>query len=220
MRKRDVQRQRLYDAERTIEDATRNGKMTVVECQKYVDRLMEKKWIQARWGKQTITIKAGRYGGHARSGWNGHTITLGVWARQEAIILHEVAHCLIGEKPPPGPYSSHGAEYAGLFLALVRLQMGQEMAQKLKESFKAHKVRHNNKAIPTPKPERVETKAAARAKQTARKNRPLGRYEVDDSVEVIRRAIRLGVFGPAGRKARAHALEVARLLEQHQTGNL
>jgi hypothetical protein len=79
-RARDTQRQRLYDAERTlpVNHSTKacvtlvvdariirqsdGGKACSIEdCQRYVDDLVRQSWFQSRFGQRTITVhwKAG-----------------------------------------------------------------------------------------------------------------------------------------------------------------
>lgn len=205
-RPRDSKRQRLYDSERCIQSA--GGEMSIAECQSYVDALTKSAWFVRRWGRRTIEIEWGRGGGHA---YAGNFIRLGVWARQEVVVLHELAHCLT-----PGHYAAHGAEFAGVMLTLVRHKLGNDTARKLRESYRAHRVKVSMRAVPKPKQERVENQRRMIQATKAAASRPPLHRELGDAAAIIRRAAQAGHFGPSGRKSRAHALETARRLEERQ----
>jgi len=65
------------------------------------------------------------------------------WARSEMVLLHEVAHCVT-----PWTFASHGPEYAGVLLSIVRRGMGPAAAQALEDAFDRHRVRSNSAALP------------------------------------------------------------------------
>lgn len=210
---RDSQRQKVYTAQRVIENETRKGSpelQDIKACQAWVDRVCQEAWFQRRWGRFRFTVVAGRGGGRANTAM--HQISLGTWARQPAVILHEMAHILHLKVYEHRNDAPHGREFCGVFLTLVQFEMGEEARTKLSDSFRAHRVRWTSKAVPAPT-RTVVTKAARQAKKVEALTAPPTRRELEQAADVIRRAVRNGTFGPAGRKPRAHALETARLLK-------
>lgn len=117
-------------------------------------------------------------------------------------------------------WAGHGKEWAAIFLALVRHQMGTVAAERLRQSFVgapvgasvAHKVRHRW-SLPQPT-KTVVTKTQVAAKQKALAARPVDAANLRVAARTIRRLATQGQFGPAGRKPRIHALETARHLER------
>jgi hypothetical protein len=136
---RDNQKARVYKAEEVL-DAIGNH-MTIEECQRQVDRITDLRGIRGRWGLRNLRVVAtnGR-GGRT----DGYTIRLGSQARTMEYLCHEVAHCLT----PWSGYESHGPEFAGVLLHVVRQVMGKDAADTLRASFKKNGVRHRLTAIP------------------------------------------------------------------------
>jgi len=225
---RDNQKSRHYAAERFLYDAGKtviklNSKIvpdltfnltkqsSIHDCQSYLDIICHQFWFRQRFGERKIYIESGRGGGKA---FGGRRITLGTWARNEAIILHELAHCL-------APYKTkHGAEFAGIFLFLVKNAFGADIAKQLRESYKTHRVKYNNKAIPpidkscltqlqksrlAKKNNRAETQ---RKKELSVK--PLLSEEKEHLIRLLTRAINSGQFGEPRSKTRASAQKIIR----------
>ena len=148
MRDRDNQRTRLYKAESVIrksqsEKYAKYLDGSIPSCQEYVNALLKTAWFSRRWMVKHVNVKSGK---GARGGIGG--ISLGKWARCEAVILHELAHNLVPRTCLDA--AAHGPEFAGVFHYLVQQVMGKEEADKLKASFKLNKVKMNRKAIPKP----------------------------------------------------------------------
>jgi hypothetical protein len=211
-RPRDSQRSRLYAAERGLQHGvhvmrTRNApeRWSVDQCQRYVDGITESAWFVRRWGKRRILVLPGRNGGHG----NGDFITLGVWARQEIVVLHELAHCLA-----PRECAAHGPEFAGVLLFLVRTKLGTEAWTKLRGEYRRHRVRVSNRALPSPSQHKLEQVRRAARERKAAANRPPARWDVATAAATIRRAVKAGQLGASGRRPRTHALETARALEK------
>ena len=140
-RPRDSQRARLYRAEGEVDSGRRLP--TVERMQDYVDALCAADWFLARWGMQAIEVRPGY--GHRRATADEHgVLQMPKWARTELVILHEVAHCLT-----PRTCAAHGAEYAGVLLALARRAMGPATAQRLEDAFARQRVRWTLSAVPT-----------------------------------------------------------------------
>lgn len=141
MKNRDNQKARVYRAERILQDHKSSMKpMTIPECQKFVNRVLARQSTIKAYGKRYILVEHGRGGGRASgSYYSGRYITLGVWARQPAVILHEIAHHLAGFDAQHGPY------FATVMLKLVRQVLGKEAHEKLLGSYAYHRVKVEGK---------------------------------------------------------------------------
>ncbi len=163
----DVQKQRLYDAERLafggewadvrvsrqaqkclVHDAD-NGSHTypsVDATQAYVDAIRTSAQFQRRWGFKSLTVVA-NWGGTSRGG--GGILHMAPAHRvNEAFILHEIAHNLISYHK----YAAHGPEFAATLHELVKLFMGKTAAADLRAAFAAKKVKYfgDKKVVPEP----------------------------------------------------------------------
>lgn len=203
MRPRDSQRSKLYKSEPHFPPDFK----TVDQCQAFADSVMANRWVRARW-KQSVTVKDGRGRSSASGGTSGR-LNLPLWSRSRYVILHEMAHVLT-----PYQYAAHGPEYAGVLLSLIHHILGAEQAAKLRASFKENRVRYNLKGVPSSPRYEVPTQAAVAAKQRERDTRPLSTDEKAAAVRLLRRAAKAGQLGEVGRKPRAQALAIARLLEE------
>lgn len=189
--KRDSQRSKVYAAERVIEKGVRGGSvrgrydltpggevvwftpMSIEECQAMVDKVLASPYTARKFPKRIdnlrrhgIHVEYGKGGGQANIGYDGPVIRLGVWARQPSIILHEMAHLLVGL------HHQHDHEFAAGMLTLVRFFMGAEEGDKLKASYRDHKVRFRPKRTRTITPEQrqaaIDRLAMARATKAAK----------------------------------------------------
>ncbi len=139
-RPRDSQRARLYRAEFEVPPGKRLT--TVEKLQAYVDALVRADWFAARWPDRSFEVRPGFGHRRATADLNG-VLQMPKWARTEMVLLHEVAHCLT-----PWIYASHGPEYAGVLLSLVRRSMGPATGQALEDAFDRHRVRCSGAALP------------------------------------------------------------------------
>lgn len=202
---RDTQKSRVYAAERAAAGVDHwvqtipNG-----ELQGWVDNVLARRGVQARWGRCDIDVVLKR-GGSAYS-WGGR-ITLPKGARNPWVVLHEIAHELTRAT------RSHGPEFAGVYLYLVRTVIGDDAGKAILAAYREHRVRRNTKGIPKPRAERVVTKTRQAERARVARSKPLTRDERASAARTIRRAVAAGTFGPAGRKPRTHALATARALE-------
>lgn len=209
---RDNQRSKLYASESFLYDigkgkfengfiTTLTPKSSIHDCQMYVNLLAEEYWFRQRWGKRTFRVESKRGGGRS---FDSGRIQLGTWARNEAVVLHEVAHCLV-QRERHG-LAGHGPEFAGVYLFLVRQHFGKEVANQLRASFKTHKVRYNNSQIPaidknvkTANQLRRETKKKNLAIKTQAKinvQKPLNLSEQLQIQQLLSRAIKSGELNP------------------------
>lgn len=163
---RDFQRQKCYDAENLFFSLMKDRLQytlkrfeSIKEIQEYVNKICTRSWFKRRWnpeGTCIIHVEDGRErssasGGFStlRYGW----ITLPMWARNEVVIVHELAHAVT----PPSTGGKHGRFWARSFLELVRFVIGEDSAKLLREAYKMGRVKYNPKRILS-----EEAKTAAR----------------------------------------------------------
>lgn len=147
---RDSQRSKVYEAERASgifepNKAALNraaGPMTYKEVTALVDKVFASSYTRRKYGERRIdnlrrdTEVVWTHGGaNAGPVWGGYELRFGVWTRQPAIVLHEISHLVAGVS------QQHGWKFCAVYLDLVRHFMGKEAHDKLKASFKAHRVR-------------------------------------------------------------------------------
>ena len=144
MRGRDVQRSKLYAAEKAVRDTIPERKFdpsNLDAVQAYVDKLQRSAWFKRRWQHRPRIVVGHARGNACASAWGSRLILLPrdkQWAWCEIVILHEVAHCLTNWHPDGG---AHGRDFARTFLELVRHQCGDEAWRMLRDSFRDHKVK-------------------------------------------------------------------------------
>ena len=149
-RARHGQKSRLYAAERCLfiaRPAPAAALADVAACQAYVDRVLGSRWYRGafRYGPDRVLVTDGRGARRALAyGWR--RIGLPRWARQPAVILHELAHCTVAAGSAAGAiprrHAAHGPEFVAVYLRLVGRWMGDEAARTLRASIVAHRVRH------------------------------------------------------------------------------
>ena len=146
IRARDSQRQKLYNAERFLQDFGPRYE-TVPEIQAYVDHLLSSAWFRRRWprtARKGIAVHDGR--GRSRAVaetiWGVNVIKMPLWSRSKSIIIHEIAHHCSDEAHGLRDVAAHGWQFAGTLLELVTHEMGAEIGSELKESYKEGKVRY------------------------------------------------------------------------------
>ena len=140
------QANRLYGAEEF--SGIKYGKpMTLKECQKFVDKVISRKYVLEKYGSQAgrpiiVLDGRGRRRACATFQYGRRAIKLPIWARTKYVILHEVAHHLTH-------LDGHKAEFASCLLDLVRHFLGKESADALQGAFhlKGVKVVGKNGAV-------------------------------------------------------------------------
>lgn len=133
----DSQRKKLYAAERQVDWGEPLENLEAV--QEYVDRLVQYRWFERRWGtRRKIRVSGGlrTYDGRA---WK-HEGRIQIRNRTEHVILHEVAHILV-----PKPHGSHGRLFARTQLELVKYARGKEHYEALLERFRDLGVKYQPK---------------------------------------------------------------------------
>lgn len=162
---RDSQRSKVYAAESVIRRYGRT-KMTFAECEKYLAKVQASAWFVRHYGDHfAIRLNDRGSRAHAATSWGAAkgNINLPSWARNEAVLLHEIAHNVTksryGEQVP-----GHGWQWAGTYVELVGHFMGADVAKLLTDSFREHKVRWRQ---PKTRTMTDEQRAAAAARLAA-----------------------------------------------------
>ena len=144
---RDSQRKKVYTAERSVIETYGRNNLSIKECQQFTNKIATSSFAVRKFGSTDIYVDFGRGGamayknGHWYDDYNevwrfGNRISLGVWARQEMVVIHEVAHIYASNIASP-----HGWEFCSIYLDLVRHFLGAKAHADLKASFKAHRVK-------------------------------------------------------------------------------
>jgi putative metallohydrolase (TIGR04338 family) len=216
---RDTQRSKVYAAEAKFRSLNLQPQLfadakfnDIWLCQNYVNRILDQQWFRARFGERQITVDYGRNGGMA---YGSRKITLGVWARQPIVILHEIAHCVAPSQ------TRHGAEFAGIFLFLVKQVYGAEAAKQLRACYKEARVKTSNKALPKPvKVLTAKQKIALSKKKSLEaarqrkieESKPLDFAETRQLEKLLKRAVAANQLGEPGSIKRRQALAIGRSL--------
>jgi putative metallohydrolase (TIGR04338 family) len=139
---RDTQRSRLYKAETALINIAK-PLYEVRDVEKYVKRVLARQSILRRYPRTNpnVRVKDGR-GTRRALAYGSHTISLPLWARNEAVVLHELAHTIAVRHYYREKIAGHGWQFAAILLDLVRAMMGKEAHDLLRASFKEHKVRY------------------------------------------------------------------------------
>jgi putative metallohydrolase (TIGR04338 family) len=138
-RKRDSQRQKVYDAEDAV--WPKRETMSLGECKALVRRVWASQRARESWPKAWVMERPqAKPKHHGRATGGLFYIHLPRWAQTPHVVLHELAHTIsrrqFGFEPP-----AHGWEFCSVYLRLVLLFMGREAHDKLKASFKAKRVK-------------------------------------------------------------------------------
>lgn len=104
---------------------------------RYLDDLLAQDWVRRRWPTVSpVRVRQRRGTRRAHYEYDTATIALppatadGSWALREMVVLHELAHHLIGRGRP-----GHGPAFRGLLLSLVEHRIGVEVAFVLRVAF-------------------------------------------------------------------------------------
>jgi len=139
---RDQQRQKLYTWQRQFGNGLT---LELKECQKLINRISKHYKTHA----PQVTDGRGRRSACYCPG--SHTIKLPRWARNERVVIHEIAHCVADAIARPKTIADHGREFVGVYMYLLNKYMGipvKELAQS------ANKVNLDFASAQSSKPER------------------------------------------------------------------
>jgi len=145
MRERDQQRSRVYTSDKAL-IAISKPLATVPEIERYVRRVFGMKRVQDAYPEATSPRFWGRLPsvgdgrGRRRACGSSSGIKIPKWARNEAVVLHELAHtiCL---RMYDRRIAAHGWQYCSIYLALTLHAMGREAHDVLKKAFRENRVR-------------------------------------------------------------------------------
>jgi putative metallohydrolase (TIGR04338 family) len=138
---RDNQRSKVYAAEQASGLMVNRQTIPNAELQGWVNAVLDRRVIRSRWGARSVEVKlTGGYGG--ASAWGSYKITASPSARNEYVMLHEIAHILSPDD------ERHGPRFCGVLLFLVRNVMGAEAHKSLLTAMREHRVKRSNAAIP------------------------------------------------------------------------
>lgn len=155
---------------------TQEGFETLEDCWQYLNGVLNKAWFKKRYPRTSARLASPKgtktfreHGGKVipvqernglelvpckRGGFaqGGYRIGLSNWARQERVLLHELAHIVnyvengskvINGKTVTGKYrQDHGWQFCSIYLTLVGFMMGPEAKSELREAFKKHNVKY------------------------------------------------------------------------------
>jgi putative metallohydrolase (TIGR04338 family) len=138
---------KLYAAE-ALAFQKNSEDMSIKECQQYVNKVLKRNYIQRNYPtlKEIVVLDGrGRRSACATYRHGQWVICLPKWSRNEFIILHEIAHHLVGI----GSKFAHDSYFATCLLDLTRNLLGREDALTLQAAFsyKGVKVRGKNGAV-------------------------------------------------------------------------
>jgi putative metallohydrolase (TIGR04338 family) len=142
---RDTQKSRVYDAE-DLAQINLNGKcrgqtIANADLQAFVDKVLTKATVRRRWPSHGrpggITARLKR-GGSAYGKAGVREIMLPLFARNEWVILHEIAHVLHNHPHDEAP---HGPEFVRIEMFLIEQALGKDAAQAFKAACKEKRVR-------------------------------------------------------------------------------
>jgi putative metallohydrolase (TIGR04338 family) len=142
---------KLYSAESISGLKQHRGTLTLKECQAFTNKVLARKYVKDKYGsipKITILDGRGRRSACATGFGSFRVIKLPLWARNEFVILHEVAHHLT-------QLNGHRPEFASCLLDLVRHFLGKDSADALQGAYhlKGVKVVGKNGAVKARCPE-------------------------------------------------------------------
>lgn len=162
---RDNQRSKVYAAEKASGLCKDEQTIPNAELQAWVDAVLDRRVIRSRWGSRSVEVKlTGGYGGARAHGT--YKITASPGARNEYVMLHEIAHILTPQD------EGHGPRFCGVLLFLVRNVLGADAHKSLLTAMREHRVKRSNTAIPkvrsdVPAPRKVREREERKRQQQA-----------------------------------------------------
>lgn len=180
-RPRDTQRQKVYDAENRFRQAHNPDAWRADPCDRIEDideilrwckRLSRYAWFEKAYPTAAkavlfLEIKDGRGTRTARGG--RYHLSLPLWARTKAVILHELAHCVTEwEFSRPGYNPAwHGWEFCKVLLKLSYHVFGPDGQKALRGEFRAGRVRYKTPRKPMSEAQRAAAAARLAAARAA-----------------------------------------------------
>lgn len=143
-RERDTQRSRVYKCDPVVIMRAK-PLARVVDVERYVAKVFASKRVQAAfpksmsWKQGLPSVGDGR-GRRVACGWAGG-IKIPLWARNEGVVLHELAHVICQRETNSLLIAGHGWQFCAIYLRLVLYMMGRETHDALKAEMKVNRVR-------------------------------------------------------------------------------
>lgn len=142
MRERDTQRARVYKSDKALL-AIAKPLPHLDDVTRYVRRIAKMKRVSEAFPRSQLDtwfpeIGDGR-GRRSACGWSGG-ISMPIFARNEAYVIHELAH-VICQRQYGWRIAGHGWQFCAIYLQLTLYAMGREAHDVLKAAFKANRVR-------------------------------------------------------------------------------
>jgi hypothetical protein len=140
---RDVQRRRLYHAERQVSAYKRDLLPTIPDIELFVDQMLASHWLRTQFTPKVleqIRVVSGRQNRTAYA--CGSTISMPRWARSKFIVIHEVCHVVCDRYFGNDFIAGHGVEFATLQVAMVTHFLGEQDGRELHQAFMRYGVKH------------------------------------------------------------------------------
>jgi len=167
---RDNQRSKVYAAESASGLMVNRQTIPNAELQGWVDAVLDRRVIRSRWGARSVEVRlTGGYGG-ARA-YGTRKITASPSARNEYVMLHEIAHILTPQD------EGHGPQFCGVLLFLVRNVMGAEAHKSLLTAMRQHRVKRSNAGIPKVRSD-VPSPRKAREREERKRQQELAAFTI------------------------------------------
>lgn len=141
MSRRDSQRGKLYTAESKAFEGAPVDLPEVEDIERYVAHIgnlgrVKESFPELGW--RPITVGDGRR--RRSAGGDARGIYMPRWSRKRWVVLHELGHTIMDRRYRNA--TGHGWQYAEVYLTLVRHVMGVDAHDRLRDQFKAHRVRY------------------------------------------------------------------------------
>ena len=136
-RERDSQRSRVYKAGKPLK-AISKPLPTVADVELYVHRVCGMQEVRDAFPDCYLLAKPPTVGdgrGRRKACGNSSGIKIPVWARNEAVVLHELAHTICLRMYYGGKPAFHGWQYCAIWRTLVLHAMGHDAHAVLTRAF-------------------------------------------------------------------------------------
>lgn len=177
---RDQQRSKLYAAERVLELTHAqlgyrrgngwNPAMSIQQAQRMVDHMLSDLEVLREFDvakRLDVQVLKGKSGGRASGGFGSRPkITLGNWALQEHVVIHELAHHLAGL------HAAHDYTFANVCWWLTSRFMGAEKAELLRKSYVEHEVKYSGTKARREPPKQLTARQSAKYRATFESVKP------------------------------------------------
>lgn len=166
MRPRDSYKQRVYLAEAQALPVYPTDRFkSLEEAEEFIRKVLGSRWRKKRFPHCAILTVTKHHAYRATGGATNINLPAS-WSWTKPTALHETAHYLLRQSHDFYRRATHGREYCGLMLELVRRFMGSEAGKRLRSEYVKRGIPYRAKKRITP----------ALAAQLQARGRELGRY--------------------------------------------